>query len=321
MVRRMTVRGGSDVDGVHKTVEELAELTLNRGLLGVNRDDLILWFKHHNYYRFLGYAKTFMRDPKYGDKNFIAGTRFDAITGLMESDSDLRSAILSLIFPVERILRTSYARIAYDELESKNDPHRDHAFYLDPHRYRRNDEWDDGEADRLVDDIIRDLSRSRDVNVTKFFNRSATVPDYRYANVPVWAAVEAMSFGRISRILELSLDQDVARGIAAEYSLQWDRFCSDVHAICDLRNRCAHHDQLWNRQCPSPARRIDRYTKYSHWRPCGGSAQMTIMTVYRFRKGMGLPDAERATIEQMLENDETFRNGILNPNWHPRQHA
>lgn len=305
------------VAGVHKTVGELADLTLSRGLEGVTREYLEKWFKNHNYYRFLGYAKAFMKDPVYGDKTFLPGTDFATIEDLIESDSVLRAMLLSLIFPVERTLRTSYARIAYEVLERKGDPYRDNAFYMEPNRYRQVQVNGSNEAERLSSGIMSDLSKSRDPNVVKFINKDEPIEYLRYEKVPIWAAVEAMSFGRVSRMLELASDQDIARGVAADYSLQWDRFCSDVHAICDLRNRCAHHDKLWNTECVSSVRKYERYTKLSPWKPMAGSVQLSIMTIFQFRSRMGLPTAERQQVEDLLRRSEIYRAGILNPRWTP----
>lgn len=70
---------------------------------------------------------------------------------------------------------------------------------------------------------------------------------YQPENPPSWMSVEIMYFNHLSRIcMGLKNRADIA-GIASYFGLPPRTFCSWLHAINYVRNICAHHARLWNR--------------------------------------------------------------------------
>ena len=66
-------------------------------------------------------------------------------------------------------------------------------------------------------------------------------------NPPSWMTVEIMYFNQLSRICKgLKLRKDI-NGIAAYFGLPPQIFCSWLHTMNYVRNICAHHARLWNR--------------------------------------------------------------------------
>ena len=66
-------------------------------------------------------------------------------------------------------------------------------------------------------------------------------------NPPSWMSVEVMYFNHLSRICTgLKLRADI-NGIASYFALPPKTFCSWLHTINYIRNICAHHARLWNR--------------------------------------------------------------------------
>ena len=66
-------------------------------------------------------------------------------------------------------------------------------------------------------------------------------------NPPSWMSVEIMYFNHLSRIcMGLKKRADV-NGIASYFSLPPKTFCSWLHTLNYVRNICAHHARLWNR--------------------------------------------------------------------------
>ena len=134
----------------------------------------------------------------------------------------------------------------------------------------------------------------------------------RYRNVPIWAAVEVMSFGRIASMIEYFADRDSIKASAAVLAVQWDPFGSVVHSLSVLRNLCCHHSQLWHRrldiQCPVQKKLRPRGIKYD---PAGPYAAIIMANHYR-KKIDG--DTETADeIAALLESNKEFAEGIYSP--------
>ena len=65
--------------------------------------------------------------------------------------------------------------------------------------------------------------------------------------VPLWMVSEIISFGQLSK-LYAGLNSDDKEAIAKQYDLSHRVFGQWLHAIIYLRNICAHHSRLWNRE-------------------------------------------------------------------------
>jgi abortive infection bacteriophage resistance protein len=60
---------------------------------------------------------------------------------------------------------------------------------------------------------------------------------------------ELVSFGALSKLTE-NLRASVRKRIAREYRLAEPVFISWMHTLTSVRNLCAHHNRLWNRELP-----------------------------------------------------------------------
>lgn len=68
-----------------------------------------------------------------------------------------------------------------------------------------------------------------------------------YPQLPIWAAVEIMSFGSLSK-LYASLREDDQAEVAGNFGLHRRILVSWLHTLVYVRNICAHHARLWNRE-------------------------------------------------------------------------
>jgi len=59
-------------------------------------------------------------------------------------------------------------------------------------------------------------------------------------------AVEALSFGNLSRAIEHCADAEIRKALAEDLNVAQQGFSSQVHAFVNLRNACAHNSRLWN---------------------------------------------------------------------------
>ena len=86
------------------------------------------------------------------------------------------------------------------------------------------------------------MSRSKEVFIAHYREK------YGMARPPIWAASEIMSFGLLSRfVADLAVDR-LKKAIAKTYGLSGSGLESFAQHAVYLRNLCAHHSRLWNRE-------------------------------------------------------------------------
>lgn len=213
-------------------------------------------------FRLSPYMRVFQDDsPKH---YFVKGTSFKAIYILYQFDSELRQLVMHAIERVEVAVRS----VLSNELCSlHSNPH----WYVEPkhfsHRYEHKRLLN--ELGRQMRDEQQKLSRetiaiekSRSENKTKekriesrkrdnylrYYSNTYTVPRLP----PFWAAVETMSFGGVSHLFQ-GLRQDSARKVVARrFALPQVVLESWLHTLTFVRNICAHHGRLWNRELAIP---------------------------------------------------------------------
>lgn len=103
---------------------------------------------------------------------------------------------------------------------------------------------DAGARESTVEACLRDIGRSKERHVLRYENSSSGTPDYR--DLPVWSAVEAWSFGTLSKCIERGAQGTMADAVATSLGVAKAGFSYRVRSLVYLRNRCAHHSRLWH---------------------------------------------------------------------------
>lgn len=62
----------------------------------------------------------------------------------------------------------------------------------------------------------------------------------------MWSAVEAWSFGTLSKAIERGAGGTLADAVATSVGVAKAGFAYRVRSLVYLRNRCAHHSRLWH---------------------------------------------------------------------------
>ena len=295
-----------------KTIDEMSNLLVQRrGLACSSIDELINFLERVNYYRFSGYAREFQHAPKYGDNNFMDGVSFQQIVNLMEMDSKLRHLLLKQLGIIEIAIR---AKIAYEYGHDYGNT----AYYLDIDNYN---EGNNPSVDRpfsIVQGILSDLERDKSRMLGRYADSSIISNDFdskckRYRNVPIWVAVEVLSFGRISNMITYIKDINPAKRVAASLGVQWSPFADVVHSFSVMRNLCAHHRQLWNRrmdiQCPVQKKLRPRNINFT---PTSPYAHIIMANYYRSKIDGNTSVANQ--INDLLKRNYEFAEGIYRPN-------
>lgn len=212
--------------------DEQADLLVSRGLIVTDQAECARFLAATNYYRFSGYARYFQQAPHLGDDSFRPGSTYDEIRAVYDADEALRTLLVTPLTRVELMLRSHVARVIADEYGA-------YGRYLDKDFYT-----DLGDREPTVISCLRDINRSKDRHILRY--REAGVDRADYSKLPVWSAVEAWSFGTLSKVIERGGTGTLANAVATSTGIAKAGFAYRVRAIVYLRNRCAHHSRLWH---------------------------------------------------------------------------
>ena len=212
------------------TREQQADLLISRGMIG-DRDHIISQLSAVNYYRLIGYWHTFRLPSSH---EFSPNTTFDKVWIRYTFDRRLRLQVMDALERVEVHFR---GNLAYEFAHHFSNPF---AYADDPsalpnlHSDQRN---------RFVKTLADDMASSKEVFVKHFLTQYGS--DHSY--MPVWVATEIMTFGNILTMYRGAPDT-IKRRIAATFGVHDKVLESWMLALNTIRNICAHHSRLWNRQ-------------------------------------------------------------------------
>lgn len=211
-----------------KTFAEQVELLQLRGLVIDDTANAERYLSHLNYYRFMGYVLPFEADH---DTHAIRrGVRFEDVLNLYVFDRELRLLVLDAIERIEVSARTQWA---YHFAHA-----RDAHGYLQPEHAASAHQFI-----RHLATLDRELERSSETFI-KHFRQQYSDPDLP----PIWAACEVMSLGLLSNWYSMLRPISIRKAIAAAYGLDQQVLESALHHLSYVRNLCAHHSRLWNRE-------------------------------------------------------------------------
>lgn len=207
-------------------------LLVYRGLIIDDAAECKAFLAANNYYRFSGYARYFQQAPHQGDDAFTPGTTFKKIRVIWDADEALRADLTWSLARVELLLRTHVARVVADTYGPYGEYLQD-SFYTDS-----------SHVEPTVVACLRDIDRSKDRHILSFRPSDGDRDDY--SKLPVWSAVEAWSFGTLSKAIERGASGTLANSVATSIGVPKRGFASRVRSLVYLRNRCAHHSRLWH---------------------------------------------------------------------------
>ncbi|NLE26820.1 MAG: Abi family protein [Clostridiaceae bacterium] len=201
-----------------------------------------------NYYRFSGYALHFeIFKDRQRTHQFKPGTTFDAVLQLYEFDTRLRALLFRYLEPVEVAFRGA---ICFELSTMYNAPH----WYLDRTMYEPRFDYD-----RFEEECRREVQRSDEIFITSYLAK------YRQPNLPPsWMISEIISLGRWSKIYSHLRDKAAQKRIASHFLTKPYFLVSWMHCLSVLRNLCAHHCRIWNRNFtirPSLPKKLKQLTQ------------------------------------------------------------
>lgn len=215
------------------TLQEQIDQLIARGLLITEEDNAIHFLSHISYYRLAGYWWPMQQDKE--NHLFKPNSKFADVIALYNFDRELRVVLFDVIEKIEISLRT---KLIY---------HLSHEFspwwFQDLTIFQNT-----AEAVKTLFHIDEEIERSKDQFIKE--HKKKHKDDLRYP--PAWKTLELTSFGGLSKLYgNLKNTIKSKDTIAAEFGVVNHTFLpSWLQSIAQIRNYCAHHSRLWNKNLP-----------------------------------------------------------------------
>lgn len=221
-----------------KTYQEQVQLLKSRNLIIADEDQAIEFLKRVNYYRLSAYFIPFQYPKNSVQKDiFKSNTVFEDIVKLYCFDCELKELLFVYLGKLECSLR---AKISYH-----------HSYQYQPFGYLNRNNFKNINSksknyktlfDEVQGKIKQEACRASDEPYVKHIKTT-----YKTQNLPIWAMVETISFGTLSKLFKILHTQEKKK-IMDEYNVGVDTtvFENWVEQLSILRNRVAHHSRVWN---------------------------------------------------------------------------
>lgn len=214
--------------------EQIAQLQ-DRGLQIPNPQLAAKYLSNISYYR-LGEYWYVMQSDKVAHK-FKPNSKFKDVIALYNFDAELRLLLFDVIEKIEISLRS---KLIY---------HLSHE--IDPWWFCNSEIFNDRlQFSRTLAKIEEEITRARskDVTIKNHFKKHRD--DLRFP--PSWKSLEQVSFGNLSKLYgNLKHTVNAKDEIAKEYgAVNHTYLPSWLQSIAQIRNYCAHHSRLWNKNLP-----------------------------------------------------------------------
>ncbi|MBF0183885.1 MAG: Abi family protein [Magnetococcales bacterium] len=228
------------------TFDQQLDLLISRGMVVDDRDQARRILGFTSYYRLSGYWYPFRIHSVCGTTTdqFQPGSHLAEAITLYEFDRNLRLLVMDAIERVEIAIR---AQITYRLAHTYGT-----FAHTDPVNFQsgfRHGEWLAG--------IEKEAQRSTEPFIRRFKNTYQGFP-----TLPIWMATEVMSFGALS-ILFKGMKNPDRQAVSRHFTIHHMRFGDNLHVLTYIRNICAHHGRLWNRELAIKPHRGNN----AYWQP------------------------------------------------------
>ena len=173
------------------TIEQQVQSYVDAGMKITSQEDVEKALKSIGFYRLRGYSFQLYDNAA---KKYVPGTKFEDIIKLYQFDQELSALVFSMISKIEVALRVRLV----EALLIHGEPLvlQDSSIFKEKKRYWQN-----------MATVASEIARSNDVFIKHNF-------DNHDGEVPVWAAVEVLSFGTLSKIIK-----NLKTGTGSSYSI------------------------------------------------------------------------------------------------------
>lgn len=211
--------------------QQLQKLT-DRGLIIRDLNQAQHQLESINYYRLSAYWYPFrQRDNATGKilDRFRPNSSLEDVITFYEFDRRLRLLIIDGIERVEVAIRT---QLTY-HLAHKYGPFA-HTSSINFHLNFSHAHWlhqIEDETRRSSEEFIQHYQREYD----------------GFPTIPIWMLTEVMSLGTLSKLYK-GLQNDDKKSVSVKFNIHHKKLGDWLHTLTYVRNVCAHHGRLWNRE-------------------------------------------------------------------------
>ena len=207
-----------------KTIDEQISLLKSRNVIIENAESTRDFLKNNNYYRLMGCAYQFKID----DDFYEANTNFLTIIGIYNFDKLLRQILFPLLEEFEISFKTKLA-------------------YFLCHKY--------GTECYLKESIFNNLQYYFEFISTAYRNIKQSskqlfikhhIEKYE-GRFPFWVLVEILSFSTISKFFKNLNNKDKNDFLKLYHGYDANIFENWIEHFSVIRNICAHHDRIYNK--------------------------------------------------------------------------
>ncbi|MEJ8433414.1 Abi family protein [Xanthomonas oryzae] len=236
-------------------VDAQLDLLAERGLSIQDRERAKKFLEVVSYFRLSAYMRPFQTHGH----AFVAGARFQQVTQLYVFDQRLRLLVMEAIERVEVAMRAllgnhmgpTHGAHWYLQRNLFKDRY-GHEKLLESIQKRQNDAVRDYQREsQQIDRLNASASRKSELKRRRAIENYARHYALNYNTPPLmpgWAALEELTLGELSHLYQ-GLARDIDRKqIARSLGLHAPLLESWLHALTSIRNICAHHSRLWNRE-------------------------------------------------------------------------
>jgi abortive infection bacteriophage resistance protein len=223
------------------TIAQQIEQLKTRGLSIPNEALATAYLSNISYYRLGEYWYVMQSDKE--NHVFKPNSNFTDVVALYNFDAKLRILLFEVIEKIEISLRT---KLIY---------HLSHE--IDPWWFQNFTLFKDSlSLVKTLGNLEEELSRSKDVTIKN--HKQKHKDDLRFP--PAWKSLEHTSFGALSKLYgnlkpTLKSKDTIAKELGAinhTYLPSW------LQSIAQIRNFCAHHSRLWNRNLPGAPKLLSK---------------------------------------------------------------
>lgn len=189
------------------------------------------------YYRLSGYALPLTKKYEEGSHAFKPGASFGQILTLYRFDRELRLLMMDAVERVEVAFRSCLTT----HLSLTRGPH----WYFESDCFQSPQDRDNFRLKVIEETGYRETGNGKkghDVFLRHYFSKYSK-PELP----PAWMIAEVISISCWSRLFR-SLRREFRKPVAHDFGLSPETLESWIHAVSYLRNLCAHHSRLWNRE-------------------------------------------------------------------------
>lgn len=215
------------------TIKEQINQLKQRGLIINNDNEAEHYLSHISYYRLAGYWWPMQFDKE--KHTFKIGSKFSDVIALYNFDHELRMLLFDVIEKIEIGLRT---KLIY---------HLSHEY--DPWWFQNTSIFiNTKELIQTLATLDKEIERSKDIFIRE--HKKKHKDDFRFP--PCWKSLELTSLGALSKLYgNLKPTIKSKDTIAIEFGTVNHTFLpSWLQSITQIRNYCAHHSRLWNKNLP-----------------------------------------------------------------------